>query len=64
MINKRKEKEKKIGTCKDRTWKAVGASNIIYKPNLKSRRRRKKEDIECLQSKEEWEKLKKNERNW
>ena len=34
MINKSKEKEKK-NLAKDKTWKANGASNIVYKPNLK-----------------------------
>ena len=30
----KKEKEKK-NLAKDKTWKANGASNIVYKPNLK-----------------------------
>ena len=36
--DKQKEKKKKKKgeeLAKDRTWKAIGASNIVYKPNLK-----------------------------
>ena len=65
MINKRKEKKEEL--AKDKTWKAVGASDKIFKlfiTKFESRRRRKKEDVECLQFEEEWEKLKKNKRNW
>ena len=47
--DKQKKRKKREELAKDRTWKVVGAPDIVYKPNLKvEEEERKKEDEECL----------------
>ena len=47
--DKQKKRKKREELAKDRTWKVVGAPDIVYKPNLKvEEEERKKEDVECL----------------